>query len=517
MEYYLRLDHVCFRYVYAVAPIVLQRWSDMQAEFPEWEVLQCFAIFNLSEQAVLQHDMTDKVQRLAQCFDLPFKPLCEQWHRLLPDVKRFKSAADPQLSNLDAWRSVWRSAGGQSKLPELTQLLARYGAYSGCTTSGVEHCHSIQDWLWPGRRGSLKCDRENDEMQIVADKEMLEHIGMDAGIEMARRIWRIFYGKARLHIESRGDAGKKRKERSGCTLLAWKRNLRKAITGGSATWNAGGAHAAHQRAAHEAEACWTEAHDKELAFQMGKRTEEFLHSMAERTLLPSEVTAADEALSQARLTRLLELRRSRKQVAAGKAKRLQPSVGPSIMVNSRVYIEDDLACGSLDNPAQMVALRGCTLVQNRHAAQVFVVNQPATLRSCTEWSVLLNGGLVIDLAWLRNGKGSAIAYQSAVAIKRGVWCSTRFKNQHANEYAVLANSIGRTNSRWLELNDAAFADAVAKDAARPARQRRIMDHVGLVADNPQAVQLGLSNVFAPAEFIIKFRRVSRCTMGACGL
>ena len=37
-----------------------------------------------------------------------------------------------------------------------------------------EHCHSIQDWLWPGRRGSLKCDRGNDEMQIVADKEMIE-------------------------------------------------------------------------------------------------------------------------------------------------------------------------------------------------------------------------------------------------------------------------------------------------------------------------------------------------------
>eukprot|EP00974_Lingulodinium_polyedra_P029729 2865117-Lingulodinium_polyedra.AAC.1 len=74
--------------------------------------------------------MTGKVQRLAQCFDLPFKPLCEQWHRLLPDVKRFKSAADPHLSNFDAWRSVWRSAGGQSELPELTQLLARYGAYS---------------------------------------------------------------------------------------------------------------------------------------------------------------------------------------------------------------------------------------------------------------------------------------------------------------------------------------------------------------------------------------------------
>lgn len=488
--------------------------ATLQAEFPEWEVLQSFSIFNL--QAVQQHDMTNKVQRLAQTFDLPFQPVCEQLQRLLPQAKRFKAAADPQLSNFDAWRSVWQSAGGQSKLPELTQLLARYGAYSGCTTSGVEHCHSIQDWLWPPRRRNLLCDRENDEMQIVMDQDMTERLGMDAAIEMARRIWRIFYGKARLHLKPRRDVGKKRGERATCTLAAWKGNLRNALTDASASWDAGGAHAAQGRAAREAEQCWTEAHDKELAFQLSKRTEEFLHSMAERTLLPSEVTAADEALSQTRLTHLLELRRARKQAAAGKEKRLQSGQSPSIMVNSHVYIEDDLACGSCDNPAQMVALRGCTLVRNRHEAQVFVVNRPATLSPCTEWTVVLNGGLVIDLAFLRNGAGSAIAYHAAVAVKRAVWCSSRFKHQHAAEYAILANSIGRPHSRWLELDDAAFSNAVAKDAARPARQRRPLDNVGL-ATHLHAQQLALTNVFAPAEFIIKFRKVSRVTMGACGL
>ena len=71
------------------------------------------------------------------------------------------------LTTHDAWRHVWEEAGGNSKQPELTQLLVRQGAYSGCTTSGVEHVHGKHDWLFTSRRGRLMTARELDEIKIV--------------------------------------------------------------------------------------------------------------------------------------------------------------------------------------------------------------------------------------------------------------------------------------------------------------------------------------------------------------
>ena len=71
----------------------------------------------------------------------------------------------------------------------LKQVFVRYTTCVGCTTSGVEHNHASQDWVFPPRRSLLSIPAQNTEMKLIVDT------GNDDDsliIELAQGIWGIF-------------------------------------------------------------------------------------------------------------------------------------------------------------------------------------------------------------------------------------------------------------------------------------------------------------------------------------
>ena len=171
----------------------------------------------------------------------------------------------------------------------------------------------------------------------------------------------------------------------------------------------------------------------------------------------------------------------------------------------------------------IAAMRGCDVVRARHAAECFLVENPAKLAPETMWSVCLNGGLVVDVEFLQHGNGSAVTYMPVIqsggtcARPRIFWCSDKFKGSHASLYAILVASSVRAESVWREVGRAAWCTEVEKDQKRPQRQSRGLSAIAIVNDDRQANKLGLPNVFHPGTFIEKFRQVTRGSAGICGL
>ena len=119
------------------------------AEFPSWSILQCFCVLN-PKTASLNSDDLDRLQRFAQLFKISFAQLRQDISFALPHV--VDMARSSKLSTYEMWKSVLTRHQRSKPLPALRQFLLRYGSYSGCTTSGVEHVHNAHEWLFTTRR-----------------------------------------------------------------------------------------------------------------------------------------------------------------------------------------------------------------------------------------------------------------------------------------------------------------------------------------------------------------------------
>ena len=122
--------------------------STLQAEFPCFEVLQAFAIFNVQGDIVVDQQASrilrsSHVSRLQSAFGLPDDPeateqLQQTWH-----VAR-RHAEDGGLSSINAWLAAAKQllAGKQKhRIRALMPILLRFFA-AGASTSGVEQAFS---------------------------------------------------------------------------------------------------------------------------------------------------------------------------------------------------------------------------------------------------------------------------------------------------------------------------------------------------------------------------------------
>ena len=295
----------------AVIGKVLQRLNSyvvlviatLQAEFPQWEVLQSFAAFDLQG---LLYDYHADLRRIAQTFSIGETRLLADYAQALPTARKLKSTR-PSTSNFDCWRLAWIHHG---RSPALSAALARYSSCSGCTTSGVEQLHSLQDWLWPKRRGQIQPGRAEAEMKIVVDAAEYDK---QATLQAAQGVWKTYFGQPRLHVRSRQDKGSTKPRKLGNTFANWKRSYQAAVHRGAARQHSQSLAHYQQSAARNVGDTWGETKDKELHRQQAMKREHLLQSLTEGTLL-SECTAGTDA-AQERIKKLAELRSKRKREA----------------------------------------------------------------------------------------------------------------------------------------------------------------------------------------------------------
>ena len=128
-------------------------WAEMakaalEAEFPDFLVLNSFAVFALSEQArAVAEAPVDQThcQRLAKVFMVSAEDLAIQLARLRPAAQAIKNSS--KCSNHEAWRTALQRlakvSATRTTFDALRPVVARYLVRS-CRTTGVEQ--TLQRW-----------------------------------------------------------------------------------------------------------------------------------------------------------------------------------------------------------------------------------------------------------------------------------------------------------------------------------------------------------------------------------
>lgn len=282
----------------------------VQAEFPSWEILQSFGVFDLHRgDGVRRWDVDQAgadlkavgtkqhIDRLAQVFGVDPRALEIQLEDVRPMAAVvFKGTKD--IGNMEAWRVVLKrlstshiTVKDNHPINVLTPVFYRYAAWCGCTTSGQEHVHSTQERTLTPRRGCMSDQLENDGLKLIVDKRVDE---VDMVISMAQGIWVELYGPVRLSPKcKRVDAGVPKPARSsavGPTMKSWLRNRRQAVTRCSDGFVPRSLDDVADTAKRLGATAWTPSHDKEVEFQQRKRKTHFLSSIDSGSMLANETT-----------------------------------------------------------------------------------------------------------------------------------------------------------------------------------------------------------------------------------
>ena len=475
----------------------------LRAEFPEWSLLQSFALFDIA--AHVDMSRAGDLQRIAHTFKIDYPALHAQFLRALPRAQELKRV-HPGMPDEDAWKSTCKAMGSPQALRD---ALMRYICLSGCTTSGVEHIHAWHDWLWPQRRRRLSDDRENDEIQILNGKNNAERESM---IQVAQEIWRKLYGKPR-----RTSAKPKQcKSRANKTLTNWMRVHRESLNAASSRMPAH-TDLRHLQSFAAERACniLTKPLEDELDRQSLMRTKTRLHSLTEGTLLPHEIKAEWNDAAQHYINHMAALRRTRLRQAAQKDDITRPKSrdGKRLPIQALVYLEPNCLGADQSIYAQNLIIQKAMVATQDHAkALIFVTGSFAEALATTIWAVTLNGGAICDTTFFcSDGEhGSSIVYKSAItrggtrSKPRMLWISDKFQNMNPDITTVIRNSVAKPCSVWSCINKEQLVDAVGKDEARPQKQRRPLQAIGLAADNEKPILQELKYMFTGDALLAQF-------------
>ncbi len=185
--------------------------TEVNAEFPEWEFVQAFAVFNLSDEpAVLAQRQGATLRRhlcrIAQALKLEEPALHWEFTSHLEDVcAHFREHGG---SFKKSWIHVCTKSNGNCPNTNLEKAILCWLTTS-CSTSGVEQNFSKGAWGFNDRQ--LSCGMAHER----ATHRLLLYDGpIDVIIEGAQRVWKHCFGTSRLsgsdNREEREDKGSKR-------------------------------------------------------------------------------------------------------------------------------------------------------------------------------------------------------------------------------------------------------------------------------------------------------------------
>ena len=207
--------------------------SVVRAEFPSWELLYAFGLRDVSGRAARQGSTDAEQQdfrqsslaRLATVFGVDLNTLTAEFEDHEPIAQSLYKQA--RISCWEAWADAVKRtqlhASSRARHPAvaLKEVLLRYGAYNGATSSGVEQCFTIQNRACRPERNHMELPLELDELKLQTD-----HVPTDVPdiLQSARILWTQRYGKPRTSVRAqpRLDKGTKRKKETPLpSNIAW--------------------------------------------------------------------------------------------------------------------------------------------------------------------------------------------------------------------------------------------------------------------------------------------------------
>lgn len=471
--------------------------SILKAEFPAFEVVQCFSVFNLGGhggrgghgghggRAGLVHpDDAAKFQRLALLCQVDPGKLRAEFADLQPTACRIH--ADEGCDVLGAWQRavavVTRTPAMVRKhpIPALLSVLQRFAAYRA-STSGVEQSFAHLHFVEKAKRSDTSEQAELDSLTLRLDTPASLHEPM---ISEAQRLWTRHYGLCRKGGRRRFVGPKNTvmtvlkvpKVHKTLTETQLLKDRRDQVAAASRNHRVD-LDAVLAAARRTGQSAWTSAHQKEADMQavraLGCRAE-----MAETgLLLPTEcnrsVAQATTVLAQKRLNNWKE--RHRRQAVMTILEQ-RPAAN---LANVRVHIAQDLPCtpASICKAIIQHRLRRC---DDLAQADVFVVQDPTRVGILTQLAVSLRGGRLVTPRYLFSGgaAGASVAFRPAMRQPKWIWVSNRFQQQHPRIFNIL-KAVMTVPHRWRWI-DSCSAYLLRCRGKALAQQRQLIGLVTVV-------------------------------------
>ena len=437
--------------------------SVVRAEFPNFEILQAFAIFDLVGARHTAGDLRDYVEKLkvwierfCKFLKLDYQELVVEFEQHQPIAKRIYDTGGGTV--FQAWQSAITRTQADSKkrarypVDNLRALLFRFGAYGG-STSGVERLFSASKGAAGIFRADLSHQHINDELQLLNDKNPK---GDQDLISKARAVWIQLYGASRNCVgrPARLHTGKPLKrcasDKEKPSLCKWLKRRREEVHSLIASKK----RKLTIQSAPAPEVVgiggWTADHAKEKAFQNDKRMDRFMQAIDEEYTVGAENSAGTkEAL------KLWKDYKAKKIVSyhADKIRAEKRDRSPTLDFKSMSNVFVDRSVDFQGDDVKFTqALRRHSMKRtyNRLFADTFVVPNVTQLGQRIQWCTMLVGSCVCDLKCLISGgkTGSSVAFKAAVSSRRSVWCSDSFKEAHHEIHAILCHAVGLPHSNW---------------------------------------------------------------------
>ena len=516
----------------ALNALVAMAISVLKAEVPEWSVFNAFAVFDVRNLPSASRT-TEALARLSQMFKLQANDLDSEYKTVLPRAKAIVAASDGRRAHLqltDAWMQAESACGGKRHECLLATVL-RLAAFNGCTTSGVEHVHNYHQWLFTKRRGSMDILTENDEVNIVADWDETER---DMVIEGAREIWCKLSSGHRVRKTPNANIGRPAATITTGTLKSIRVERDKAVASACSELRPLGTDAVWQAAFEESAAHWTDGMTEEITFNSDKRVDSKLQSLDRGHLLNSEIGVWDQRMADERRHHKIDLKRGRMKEADKKRTKLQKACERlTFLPGTSVFLSPSATTRNI-RPTPREFLRANALVEVNYVANadVIVCNAPGLLPIETVWECVLTGAIVCNHAAFLGASYSGASprthcvYHASITTggfpgpgvvnKRRVWLSDAFVKDHPALSRSMRAAMQLPNSVWMEATKPEFVSMCLKNAARPKRQRRDLQQIGLMSESRQLDPSDVS-LLTPSMFLDKFRVVDGGAVGVCRL
>jgi hypothetical protein len=435
----------------------------IRAEYPDWDVLCAFAMFDLSGTGKELTACHEHIKLLSRALDVEPDDLREGYEYALP-IALHKKKFSPNLSNLEAWVATMAHIKKSRKLTKSTialrHVLARYAAWTG-STCGVERSFSKAAWAIEHSRGNSNDFLENDELVIIGGG-----YGKDEEDEIAataQDVWEeCNYGQPRVRVCERLDAGIKRKAAAlGKSEAAWIKRRREEVSALLRECGAAQCDAAVVSLDRRV-AGWTEGHATQQTKLISKQMSFFVDAVLNGHV---NVADLDDQIVQV-LHAEIERRQTTERRRVADAQRLQNAwskpARQHMAGGACVFIESDIdvAQNTVHSALQKFKL---TRTIDRTLADVFVVRSPAALGQRTMWACNMRGGIVCSLEYLVSGceRGVALGYKSQACAKRTAFATDSFRALHPVVDEMVRVTSGCQGNRWTWLATPAETTAAA--------------------------------------------------------
>ena len=397
----------------------------IQAEFPSWDVLMAFQVFEVrSRHDTTVHrgqrddkDIDDCLKRICNALNLAFDMLRAQYYYYEPVA--INIARSRKCSNFEAWKAA---VSKRITFPcdVLQEVLIRYATWNA-SSSDVERGFAVSLALRGGKCNDQHTKREEEMMILRCDR--VPDTDVKNLIGQAGRLWRTHYGSARTQAEARLDKGVKH---DSTAMTGEKGFLRaRAAIANQLIGEAGDV--LPQRPHATGAESWTMKHLKEYEFQQAKMQTSKVEAFMAGHLLPSEI---EEQLVTAAVKRKVNLARVQKELTQEKGVKQRKLVKTPIMIRgANVFFDfEELAQGMQWH----LTRQGATQVPERHRADIFVVMDPVTPTKKSKFAAAVSGGTLCTRDFITTGgkTGATVSYKRSISITRKLLVSGGFMHMH---------------------------------------------------------------------------------------